>query len=145
MNKLHLVIKTNKYTGNFERELIGFVFGYDDNTDGYAQRELNIFDDEVDEITKEDIHDCFDCYALGRNDGEYHCTFINSHPTNSAYDCDSIFIVLKKKFPDEIKNIIKQRLKMFCEIYNQEKSTDLKILDLGYYHQQLVKDGGIEY
>ena len=44
-NKTFLIIKTNQYTGNFERELMAYVFGYD--KDGYADEELDIFRREV--------------------------------------------------------------------------------------------------
>ena len=135
-NKLFLIIKTNEYVGNFERELMGYVFGFD--KDGYSDDEINIFEKEMDGDI--DFFDNYlDTFAFGEHDGEYSCYTIGSHPSNAKYNCDSFYICLKQKFPDAIANVALKRLVNFCEYIKKKYNTDVKILDIDYYQNKFVK------
>ena len=134
-----MIIKTNSYTGNFERELMAYVFGYD-NCEFYAQRELDIFNREMGEDLADRFLDYLDMFAYGRSDSEYSCYDIGSHPTNEEYNCDSIFVALKKLFPKEFYDLVINRLNSFCNYYQTEYNDDLKILDVGYYNNKFVKE-----
>ena len=133
-----MIIKTNQYTGNFERELMAYVFGYD-GCDGYARSELNIFDKEMGEEIKDIFYKYFDTFAFGKHDPEYTCYEIGSHPTNKGYNCDSIFIALNDEFPKDLCKIVAKRLKKFCEYYNNEHNKNLVILNADYFRNKFVK------
>ena len=142
MDKLNLIISTNKYTGNFHREFLAYVFGYDDNTDGYADKELEAFNQEMGEELAEDYSNYIDSTRYGRYDSEYHATFIDSHPLNEEYNCDSIVIALREKLPQSLHALMKQRLDKFCDLQNQNKRADeedLKVTNVCYYVQKYQK------
>ena len=136
---LFLIIKTDSYTGNFERELLAYVFGLDD--DEYGPKKL------IDMFKHDDPDDygdwflsVFDTGYFGRWDSEYHCSEIMSHPTNDEYDCNSLLIALNEKLPDELYTYMLQRLDMFCEYMKTERwPKDIKILDVGYYRMNLER------
>ena len=136
--QLFLIIKTNKYTGNFERELMAYVFGYDN--DGYANKELDIFEQEMGEDVKDKFYDCLDLYAFGNHDSEYSCYEIGSHPSNKTYNCDSIFVALNKEFPEDLCDVVVTRLNKFCDHYKNEYDDKLEILNLDYFSNKLVKE-----
>lgn len=116
---LFLVIKTNKYAGNFERELFAYVFGHKDkDNDDYIDCLSDYFDKfeyELDLTTCEEITNNIDCSRFGRNYSEYYGTYIDSSPIHSSTKCDSIIIAVRKWYSDEIFEIIKQRLNSFCK------------------------------
>ena len=94
--QLYLVIQTNKYTGNFERELLAYVFGFDD--DGYADEEfLDLFREQDTNDYEIQFAECFSVTHFGRHDSEYHCSKIISHPSNETYNCDSIVIAMNEE------------------------------------------------
>lgn len=136
-NKLYLIIKTDKYTGNFDRELMAFVFGVDLNNDGYADRYLKLFELEMGDITRDKFYNYFD-FVPGEY-GEEVCAFADSHPTNKKYDCDSIFVVLKEKLPQPLYDVVQYRLGRYCKLYEKVEHENLKILDMNYYQSKLTK------
>ena len=136
--QLYMIIKTNSYTGNFERELMAYVFGYDN--DGYADRELNIFDREMGEDVADRFCEYLDMFAYGRRDPEYSCYDIGSHPTNKEYNCDSIFIALQKEFPNDLYSLALNRLSGFCDYYQNEYKHKIEILGVDYYSNKLIKE-----
>lgn len=138
-NHPYLIIKTNSYVGNFDRELMAYVFGYDANYDGYASAELDIFDNELGQEYHDKFYECFDSTAFGEYDSEYSCYKIDSHPTNKQYFCDSFFICLNKKMPKELSKIMFDRLNNFCDYYNKTNSADIKILDINYFQNKFVE------
>ena len=138
-NKLFFIIKTNSYVGNFERELMAYVFGYD-NCDEYADHELAIFNEEAGDNLRDEFLNYLDVYTYGRSYSEYSCFKTGSHPTNEKYNHDSIYIGLNKKFPNDLCKTMLKRLKSFCEYHNNEKHDNLKILDVGYFQQKYVKE-----
>ena len=144
---LMLVIKTNLYTGNFERELMGYVFGYDQDGMGYAYSELEHFSEEMGELWREKLLEYLDTRACGQSYGEYSCYEINSHPNNKDYDCDSIFVGLQKAFPKDVASALVNRLNDFCDYYVKKYKDDLKILDIDYYQRktEIQKDENLSF
>ena len=136
-SKFYLVIKTNEYTGNFDRELMAFVFGVDLNNDGYADKYLKLFELEMGDITKDRFSKYFD-YVSGEY-GEEVCAFADSHPTNKKYDCDSMYVVLKEKLPQPLYDVVQYRLKRYCKLYEKVEHKNLQILDMNYYQNKLTK------
>ena len=138
--QLYLIIQTNKYTGNFERELLAYVFGLDD--DGYADdEELSLFREQDADDYEWQFKENFSMTHFGRYDSEYHCHKIISHPTNESYDCDSIAIAMNEELSEELWELMIKRLNDFCE-YMQNKrwgTKDIKILDVSYYVSRLKK------
>ena len=135
-NKLFLIIKTNLYVGNFDRELMAYVFGFDN--DDYAEDELRLFNKEMGE--NKDIFDNYlDRFAFGEHDGEYSCYKTESHPTNQKYNCDSFYICLEKKFQKNVSEIVANRLNNYCNYYNKVHNEKLKILDVNYYQNKFTK------
>lgn len=142
---IFLIIKTNSYVGNFERELMAFVFGLDDEEDesDYVN-ELNSFYKDLAESPLNDDYNgeespmfkYIDSTYFGRRYSEYHCFEIMSHPENEKYNCDSIIIGTNKtKLPKEYYDFIVKRLNKFPE-YMTTKAypiTDIKILDISYF------------
>lgn len=143
---LFLIIKTNSYVGNFERELMAFVFGLleDEEAKSDYEDELNSFYKDLVESPLNDDYNgeespmfkYIDSSYFGRRYSEYHCFEIMSHPENEKYSCDSIIIgTNKKKLPEEYYNFIVQRLNKFSEYmttktYPQE---GIEILDVSYF------------
>lgn len=136
-NKKYLVIKTDRYTGNFDRALMAFVFGVDLNNDGYANIELKLFELEMGDITRDKFYNYFD-FVPGEY-GEEVCAFADSHPTNKKYYCDSIFVVLKDKLPESLFEVVQRRLNKFCKLYEKKEHENLKILDVNYYQNNFTK------
>lgn len=138
---LFLIIKTDSYTGNFERELLAYVFGLDD--DEYGPRDLiDMFKQDDPDDYKDWFLSVFDTGYFGRWDSEYHCSEIMSHPTNEEYDCNSVLIALNEKLPDELYAYMLKRLDMFCDYMKTEEwPKDIKILDVGYYRMNLERVG----
>ena len=136
-NKKYLIIKTNRYTGNFDRELMAFVFGVDLNNDGYADKWLKLFDLEMGDVTRNKFYQYFD-FVNGEY-GEEVCAFADSHPTNKNYDCDSIFVVLKEKLPEPLFDVTERRLQRFCKIYEKKEHESLEILGLEYFQNKFNK------
>lgn len=137
--QLFIVLKTNQYVGNFERELMAYVFGYD-NCDRYAKEELELFKKEVGDEIRDEFNNVLDLYAFGRCDPEYSCYNIGSHPNNKKSFCDSIYIALNNKLPKELCKVLLNRLNNFCEYYNEKNNTDLKVVNVGYFHKEFVKE-----
>ena len=126
---LYLVIRTNRYTGNFERELLAYVFGITDE-DEYAEDELEAFREEVPEGSlPEDIYDYYDYDRRGRSYSEYHGYFIDPSPDPDSRECDSIYIAMHKKFSDAMWNIYKPRLDAYA------KSAGIEIVSTTYYNE----------
>lgn len=146
-----LIIRTNKYIGNSEREFMAFVFGIEEEDDDQWLERADFWAafydveselvEEIPEFNGEEspfawfIDDCF----FGRSYSEYHCYEIMCHPENEKYECDSILVGLRKKIPEKLWKFMEQRLKAFPEYmasltYPQE---GIEILDVDYF--------GIEY
>lgn len=136
MNKdLFLVIQTNSYVGNFERELMAYVFGYD--SDGFAEDMVKLFEKDIgDRFYMEEF---LDYTAFGRYDSEYTCYKISQHPLIENGECDSIYVCLNRPLPDDVFNMVLGRLDDFCASYNKEYHQNVKILDLSYYQNVFTK------
>lgn len=137
MDDLFLVIRTNKYTGNFERELMAYVFGiYDeeDEDDVYAEEELKLFNKAMDEDFDyiDEVGDNYDCSRFGRSYSEYYGWYIDKYPGSN--ECDSIYISIRKRFTDETCKKIKDRLNEFTK-----REKDLEILSVEYFRSMMVK------
>lgn len=140
-NQLYLVIQTNKYTGNFERELLAYVFGLDD--DGYAdEEELDLFRNQDNDDYEWQYKKCFSMTHFGRFDSEYHCHKIISHPDNKDYNCDSIAIAMNERLSQKLWELMIKRLNDFCDYMENKQwgTKGIKILDVSYYVSRLVKE-----
>ena len=146
-NSKYLIIKTNQYTGNFEREFMAFVFGYEDEyddeylarTDFYkaiAEANLELINEEETPFAP-----YIDYCGFGTCYQEYHCYEILSHPSNEKYDCDSICIALSSKdMPENFISFIEQRFKAFSEFMASLDSPGIEVLDYGFYKLQFVRE-----
>lgn len=116
-----LIIKTNSYTGNFERELISYSLGILD----HVQMEMDSFhgDYEMDLFWEEEFNsmrkDYYDDYELKDEylmetyqdvDDWEQMTFYHM-----AYDCNSLAIQLVKPLSKYWEEIIIRRIKKFFE------------------------------
>ena len=133
---LFLVIKTNKYTGNFERELLAYVFGHEEEDSDYVDCFSDYFDEFENDLAfnvRKEITDNIDCSRFGRNYGEYYGTYIDQSPIHSSKECDSIIVAVRKFYSDEIFEIIKQRLNSFCKFAKKKSLVhELVIEDVVY-------------
>ena len=148
---LYLVIRTNKYTGNFERELMKSCFNISDDEDdydemddicvrfGYSENESDTelsIDIGMDiEEYFEGIQDVYDCDRRGRNYGEYHGWWIDQYPGGSK-ECDSIYIAINDKLDEDLFEAMKKMLQAFCE---QGDVKDLKILSVEYFVEKFER------
>lgn len=136
---LYLVIKTDSYTGNFERELMAYVFGIvDEGAEEYTEEEMRIFNRELDEYDfdyRDAILENYDSMRRGRLYSEYHGYFISRSPDDPGTECNCIFMAIEKKFDEKVLDVIKQRLYHFTQNYNK----NLEILDLVYYKETYVR------
>ena len=128
-NELILLIETNQYTGNFDRELMAYVFGYD--KDGYANDEMEIFEREMGENNKHMFYDYLDTTAFGDFDENYSCYEI--------YELNNLYICLKKQLPKNIEEIMNKRLLSFCDYYNNKNKEMLNIIDVKYFQNKLIE------
>ncbi|MBO5425284.1 MAG: hypothetical protein J6A25_07205 [Lachnospiraceae bacterium] len=152
-NDLFLVIKTNSYTGNFERELMAFVFGFEeDEFEDYWLERQNFWaalnNSELDLSDYGDGDESpfayfFNVDYFGRRYSEYHCAEILSHPENEKYDCDSIIIALRQDIPTKFKEFMFQRLQEFTEYMAslEHYPQKIKIVDVDYFTLSLTRRG----
>lgn len=199
----YLLIHTDSYTGNFERELIAFVFGkLDEEQEGgfkeYAKAFWNkeaasnidtleeyenmqnesmpsipVLDDILDMLSKRGIsdvdissiekkreeakkkeydnsllrlYDTYLCYTKQEVDDWEQETFYNieSWYKNKKYNCDTIFVQLKKPLNEKFEKLIIQRIKDFFKLYpiieryiwvcqfgkDKEQQSEYKLLDI---------------
>ena len=143
--KLFLIIKTDSYVGNFEKKLMAYVFGYSNDSSTYS--ELELFSYDMGEQWRETFLEYLDKYAYGQKFTEFTCYDIGSHPTNKEYNCDSIFIGLKKSFPKDIATVIMNRLNDFCDYHAKSYKEEIKVLDINYYHKniEIQKDENLSF
>lgn len=151
---LELVIKTNSYAGNFERELIGYTFGVLEAVQmeiDYAENERDAFWQEVmGKASREKYVDSsfplwqfLDDSCVSEHDGEYYSTFyaIAEGHNGENYYSDSnknIHLYLLKEFDAIWLPIIISRIKKFfsqsvCNPDNSSYMRDLELLGLELY------------
>lgn len=136
-NNLFILIKTNQYTGNFDRELLAQVFGHSEDDPDYKdsfRKYLNKFKTEMDIDDAYTVHTNIDTSRFGRNYGEYYGTDICRHPSNPNGVCNCILIAVRDYFPESIFEQLKDRLKSFCAYYDENLTADMK-----YYKMQFVE------
>ena len=143
MHELHLAIKTNMYAGCFDKQLMAYVFGYDSREE-YVRDEIKLFYNEEGRDLADKFFKYFDFVDVN---GVKKCFFTSSHPQNDVFSRNTVFVVLKQKLPDMLYDVVRKRLKKFVEYYNNtnEAIDELKISNLGYYIDTLVKNGNLEY
>lgn len=137
MNNLFLVIRTNKYTGNFDRELMAYVFGIvPDEDDDVVEEEFGCFSEETDDDIDftDELSLNYDRCRFGRCDSEYYGYDIDTHPEGGK-ECNSIYVAIKNKFSDTCFQKLEQRLNKFAR-----RVAGLKILSVDYYKNIFVKD-----
>lgn len=165
---LQLQIRTDTYVGNFERELIAFVFGkLEESQDDYAEEytkicfknlsrgKVDTYDDyvtlnndskllDIDELwgklhyTAQEVDDCIDR------------TFYNitSNYKNIVYDCDTIFIQFKEELTKEQEDYVVNRIKEFFsgDVYNViTRASWLNTFGTVYTHETEMNLISIEY
>lgn len=140
ISNYELVIKTNCYTGNFERELVSYALGILDN----EQMEMGDFhgDYEMDLFWKEEFDskrkDYYDDYEL--KDEYLMETYqeVDDWEQMTFYrigeDSNSLVIQLVKPLNEYWEEIVIRRVKKFFEVhpckYEWTLSKDAKLLDL---------------
>lgn len=152
MNTKFFIVQTNKYTGNFEREFMAFVFGIED--DEYGDNTLEILDFYKkaeaagfysDNGEESPFAKYIDCCGFGTCYSQYHSYEICPHPVDKTGECDSIIIALREtpegfKFPPEVLEFIKTRMEDFPAYmaslpYPEE---GIEIISAGYYEMKFV-------
>lgn len=146
-NSKYLIIKTNQYTGNFEREFMAFVFGYEDEYDDEYLARTDFYkavaeaDLELPNEEETPFAPYIDYCGFGTCYQEYHCYEILSHPSNKKYDCDSICIALSSKdMPENFISFMEQRFKAFSEFMASLDTPGIEVLDYGFYKLQFVRE-----
>ena len=146
-NSKYLIIKTNQYTGNFEREFMAFVFGHEDEYDDEYLARTDFYkavaeaDLELPNEEETPFAPYIDYCGFGTCYQEYHCYEILSHPSNEKYDCDSICIALNSKdMPENFISFMKQRFKAFSEFMASLDNPGIEVLDYGFYKLQFVRE-----
>ncbi len=135
-----LIIKTNRYTGNFERELISYALGILDNVqmemgDFHGEHEMNLFWKEEFNSGRKDYYDDYelkDEYLMETYqdvDDWEQMTFY--HITD---DINSLAIQLVKPLNDYWEEIVIRRIKKFFEErpcrYSNTLPKDAELMDL---------------
>ena len=135
-----LIIKTNRYTGNFERELISYALGTLDNVqmemgDFHGEHEMNLFWEEEFNSERKNYYDDYelkDEYLMETYqdvDDWEQMTFYHI-----ADDINSLAIQLVKPLNDYWEEIIIRRIKKFFEErpcrYSNTLPKDAELLDL---------------
>lgn len=135
-----LIIKTNSYTGNFERELVSYALGTLDN----VQMEMGSFngDYEMDLFWEEEFNserkDYYDDYEL--KDEYLMETYQEVDDWNQVTfyhmigDCNSLAIQLVKPLNEYWEEIIVRRIKKFFDVhpcrYDWTLPKDAELIDL---------------
>ena len=127
------MIKTNQNADNIKNELMAYVFGHT-NKDNNTDKELKLFDDEMGQDAKFIYDNILNELAFEKDKKNYSCYNAGSNPTNNKYKCDTIFVALKKEFPEQVRNITMDRIKSFCDYYKKEYNNPIKLLDINYYY-----------
>lgn len=118
-----LIVKTNSYTGNFERELVSYALGTLDNVqmelgDFHGEYEMDLFWDEEFDSHRKDYYDDYelkDEYLMETYqevDDWEQVTFYHM-----AEDCNSLAIQLVKPLNEFWEEIIIRRIKNFFDVH----------------------------
>lgn len=120
-----LVIQTDSYTGNFERELISYAIGILDEEQMYYspeysekfwEEEFNIENHNIEDLPKEyDLYNEYLEYSYEMVDDWHQEIFYNIGNSKNSKLCDSIFLYLKKPLNEKWENIIIPRIKKFFD------------------------------
>lgn len=126
-NKYLLVIKTDKYAGNFERELTAYCTGVIGDCE-VGDEEAGKFHDEVDEK----YHDLFYDYVGSEPDdhGCYRPCDLDELDTTTPTQSFVIFFCAKPTI--EMENIMKERIEDFCANHKDFSGNPDPIKVLGY-------------
>lgn len=118
-----LIIKTNSYTGNFERELVSYALGTLDNVqmelgDFHGEYEMELFWDEEFDSHRKDYYDDYelkDEYLMETYqevDDWEQVTFYHM-----AEDCNSLAIQLVEPLNEFWEEIVIRRIKKFFDVH----------------------------
>lgn len=135
-----LIIKTNSYTGNFERELVSYAFGTLDNVQMemgsfHGDREMDLFWEEEFEAERKDYYDDYelkDEYLMETYqdvDDWEQMTFYHM-----VGDCNTLAIQLVQPLNEYWESIVIRRIKEFFDVrpcrYEWTLPKEAKLLDL---------------
>jgi hypothetical protein len=136
--ELTLVIDTDEYSGNFERQMFAFIFGRDDTSDG-GTRDLSYYRDVAIEAGVVDMDGLLEERINDPGDDGYHfayvtiCTtpgFFNVdgvHYEENSFNCErfppdgrhpafqSVGVFLQREPTDDELRLIKARAKLFTD------------------------------
>jgi hypothetical protein len=141
----YLIIDTSQYAGNFERELVGFVFGvYDEYGDHQAMP-------WIESQTEEERKDV-ELFAGGEKEGildmfprhDYGMVWVDIE--GAGWPCNYVRVKIMSECWDEVTQEVLDKLvercKRFCELYNsipgimsRLPSEDHQIEFMGLRHQ----------
>ena len=141
---MYLWIKTNKYSGNFERELIGYVMGMEHpESERYAQPYMELFE-QCTPFDNYELRDCLKYSAMENGSSPFYSFFnIDSFPDNKSFDCDSVYVQLTKLPSKEIQKEIIDRVLNFPTIYEAlqlygDTKVDIEKIELRDVNQKLL-------
>ena len=127
-----LVIKTNKYAGNFEREMCAYSTG----SIGECEVGEELADRFKEELGEE-LADTFVDNIIDKADdhGWYRPVCITRFPGDSEYN--SLKIFFREKLEDEHLNIIVSRVKKYCSEHDIE-FIDFKLFKLTTKEEEVI-------
>lgn len=114
--EFELIIDTNQYAGNFERELCAYVTGkWDNETHGGDQAavfENEVLGDPFEEFVR------FETNEFGLESPQQICETPSSvipHKKHPGTDMLSVGIFLVKELPPDLLQLLKERARKFCK------------------------------
>lgn len=135
-----LWLKFNSYTGDFESELLAFMFGIQHKGDIDYQEFVDDFNQNADKplmSLRKKLH--FTKYNY--NDIKFEkCTKIAPYPLGTKYDCDGIYFVISEK-PTKFEMIsFLNRAEQFSSFFNANTILPNKYLQCNGFLVQEIKE-----
>lgn len=123
-----LSFKFSEYTGNFEREFVAFMFGYEDEN-SYGDYVNYIKEYEKAGSPLENLKESF-YYTAQEVDDWTEETFYNIAPYKDEKECNGIFVQLKRQPTEQEMATLKEMAKKFIDYYKEQEfaQKDAKIL-----------------
>jgi len=120
MDKLYKIwTKFSSYAGNFEREFVAYMIGYEsEGNEGFYQEYVDNFEKNAKDF-KNLVNSLKFTYQEVDDWSEETCYNINPFPTNEGkYNCNGVFIQFSRKPTKEEFEAFKLRAKTFPAFYN---------------------------
>lgn len=144
MDKIYKIwTKFDKYTGNFKRQFVAFMMGYENSYDeGFYQEYTSNFEKNANNL--KNLQVCLKFTNQEVDDwSEETCYNINPFPTNEGkYNCNGIFIQFSRKPTKEEFDAFKLRAKKFPAFFNsiENYKIDMNVEDFCVDAQQTTTE-----